>query len=110
MHRLETIILKNEVFSTKYIFPQKLKFVNEMRGLVGATTAFSFFIVAQQIQSYTLKPDDLSFRNLNLNFCFMEYIVHIHFNTNGSSLIIYSSNAENSLRVFRFASILQLTF
>jgi len=53
-------------------------------------------------------PDEISIQNLYLNFCFTQNIVHIHFNTNNNSVIIYSSNAENSLRIFLFASTLQL--
>jgi hypothetical protein len=52
--------------------------------------------------------DELSIHNLYLNLCFMQNIIHIHFNTNDSSPIIYSFNAENSLRVALFASTLHL--
>jgi len=54
VHSLATIILKNEASSTKYIFPQKLKFVTEMRRLVVATTASLLVKVAQKIQSWFL--------------------------------------------------------
>jgi len=54
VHSLEIIILENEAFSTKYIFSQKLSFITEMRKLVVATAAFSFFNVVQQTQSWLL--------------------------------------------------------
>jgi len=53
-------------------------------------------------------PNKHSIYNLYLNFCFMQNIIHIHFNTSDNSLVIYSSNAENSLRVSLFASTFQL--
>ena len=53
-------------------------------------------------------PDELSIRNLYLNFCFMQNIILIHFNTSDNSVVIYSSNAENNLRLSIFASTFQL--
>lgn len=53
-------------------------------------------------------PDELSIHNLYLNFCLMQNLIHIHFNTGDNSLIIYSPYAENSLHVSLFASTLQL--